>query len=384
MLLTGLLLAARCATPVMPPLPATPAGPTLPLALLGPTTGELAAFGRGAQNGVFLAIDEWNARGGVSRHFLTWRTYDTGCDFEQAQAAARQALAEGAQFIIGPLCSEAAVGAASVAQSAKALLMSPTASHPRLTLDAQNRVRATVFRGSYGLAWQGQATARFVLEALHQDRAALLYQASDTYGLALAEAFAGQFQAGGGQILSTTPFDSGAPDFTPLLAAAAGSGAQVLYLPGDVETANRLGRRLQELGLASSLAVVGSDAWASSELDRAALAGAYLPVHYLQNPARPAAQAWAERYQAAYAVEPTDLAALSYQAANLLFEAAHQAGSLEPAAVATSLASAQFQTLAGPLSFDAQHNPLLPISFVQVNHEQLSYIATVNPSRNGK
>lgn len=377
--LTALLLTVSCAAPARPALPAPPTGPRLQLALLLPTTGELATFGRMAQNGILLAVDRWNDQGGLNKQFLTWRIYDTGCDFEQAQAAARQALTDGAQFIIGPLCSEAAVGAATIAEADQVLLISPTAAHPRLTVNAQDRLRTTVFRGSYGLTWQGQASARFVHERLKKDRVALLHQTTDSYALALVEAFSGQFQAGGGQIVSKQTFDSATTDFTALLTATAESGAEVLYLPGDFELANRVGRRLQELGLASQLVLLGSDAWDSSRLDRAALSGAYFPVHYLrQNPAQPASQAWAERYKAAYAVDPTPLAALSYQAAELLFEAAYRANSLESASVAASLGSSQFETLAGPLTFDAQHNPLVPIPFVQVMLGQFAYTATIS------
>ncbi|MDX1521810.1 MAG: penicillin-binding protein activator, partial [Anaerolineae bacterium] len=109
------LMAAQCRSNLPPPpstpsLPATPSGPVLQIGLLSPESGELNTFGRVMRNGVGLAFDEWNANKSASDYRVVWQNYDTGCTFEAAQQAVEQAVADGLKFLIGPLCSEAAIG----------------------------------------------------------------------------------------------------------------------------------------------------------------------------------------------------------------------------------------------------------------------------------
>ena len=126
--LSLLVLASQCnnsaiSAPPTPVLPATPTGPSLHIALLSPHSGELATFGRMARNGSIMAFEAWNQKGGILGQPITWSIYDTQCDFDTARAAAQQAIADGQTFIIGPVCSEAAIGAATITQDQKVLLI---------------------------------------------------------------------------------------------------------------------------------------------------------------------------------------------------------------------------------------------------------------------
>jgi branched-chain amino acid transport system substrate-binding protein len=102
LIISWLILAAQCGvspllTAPYPPTPAPLAGPTLRVALLSPTTGELATFGRVLRNGSILALDEWNGRGGVLGRPIEWAVYEADCAFEAAQQATQQAISDGLQ-----------------------------------------------------------------------------------------------------------------------------------------------------------------------------------------------------------------------------------------------------------------------------------------------
>ncbi len=143
-----LLLAAQCQSSFNSPLPlpTPPSGTTIRIALLSPTTGELNTFGRLLRNGSIMAFDEWNERGGLLHHRIEWVIYDTRCQFDSARQTTEQVVADGFNLMIGPLCTESAIAAAIVAEQAGVLLISPTATHPLVTVDRQGHTRATVFR----------------------------------------------------------------------------------------------------------------------------------------------------------------------------------------------------------------------------------------------
>lgn len=363
-----------------PPLPLPPAGPSLRIALLSPTVGELATFGRVLRNGSILAFDDWNSRGGVLGRRIEWSVYEADCDFETVQQATQQALADGIQFIIGPLCSAAAIAAAEVAEANQVLLMAPTATQPLVTVNSQGQTRPTVFRVSYAYPLQGQAAARFAGESLGARQAALLLDPSDDYSAALGQAFAAQFSAQGGEIVYQATYTSADSDFLPSLQAAGAAGAEVIYLPAAIPLVNRVAGQLSQLQSANpqGLTLLGSDSWTGPELDLAAAAGSYFTMHFFLAENRPRIKAWAEAYKASYAVAPDTLAVLGYDAAATLLAAIQQAGSFEVKQVVKSLEQGRFEAITGPLSFDHQHNPIKPVPVGQIEAGQISLAGYVD------
>jgi branched-chain amino acid transport system substrate-binding protein len=377
-----LLLAAQCSPtaippPPTPPLPAPPAGPEVRVALLSPTTGELAPFGRMMRNGATMAFEQRNRQGDVLGHRLEWITYDTGCEFEAGGQAAQQAIAEGVQFIIGPLCSEAALAAVRPVDAAGVVMISPTATHPLVTVDSQGRTRPTIFRAAYAYDWQARAAACFARQSIQADTAALVVNLRDDYSRTLTRAFAEQFSAHGGEIAAEIVYDPGEPEFAAIVASLGRFGAEVVYLPASPEIANRLAIRLAESGLGESVTLLGSDSWAGEPLDRAAVEGSYVTTHFEVNEPRPIVQTWAEAYQADYAIEPDTLAALGYDAASMLVEAMEKAGTLDPDAVAARLEEIEFMGVTGPIRFNQAHNPLKPVPVVRLNEGDMEFITSV-------
>jgi branched-chain amino acid transport system substrate-binding protein len=363
-----------------PPLPTPPSGPTLRIALLSPTTAELATFGRILRNGSVLAFDEWNSRGGVLGRRIEWAVYDADCDFEAAGRAAQQAIADGFQFIIGPLCSEAAIAAAQVTPADTALMIAPTATHPLVTVDGQGQTRPTVFRASYAYPLQAQAAARFASEALQARRAAVLVDPSDDYSATLVDAFAKQFAAQGGEIVYRASYTPTNPDFNQTLLAINDARAEVIYLPAAAPVVNRVAEQLNQLRRSNpkELTLLGSDSWNSAELDLTATSGSYFTLHFFLEDKRPLTRQWADAYKATYAVEPDTLAALGYDAATILAEAIQQAGTFEVKTVAKALEQGHFEGVTGPITFDSQHNPIKPVPVVQLKDERIIFAEYIN------
>ncbi len=380
---TLLLMATQCQTPPTPPLPSTPAGPTIRLALLSPSSGELATFGRLLRNGSLMALAEWNDRGGLLGHRLEWVGYDSGCEYETAGQATRQAIADGLPFIIGPLCSEAAIAAAVEAETAGALLISPTATHPLVTVDPHGQTRPTIFRTSQPYPFLGQAAARFAYNSLQARQAAVFLDANDPYSREIVEAFTRQFEQQGGQVVYQASYSPTQIDFTESLQAIRQAAPAVIYAPAPADIVNRLAGQLNETyappGSPPQPVLLGSDSWASPELDLEATAGGYFTTQVGPTDSTPALQQWANAYRADYAIEPDTLAILGYEATHLLLTAIEQAGALDPRLIAANLEQGTFQGLTGEISFDQQHNPHKPIPVMQIKDGQVELIESIQP-----
>jgi branched-chain amino acid transport system substrate-binding protein len=366
-----LFILPACQSAAMPPLPVTPNTPALEIAVLSPTCGEFQPLGQPMRNGIELALDEWDQQGGAAGQRLTWRLYDTGCTFAEGQQAARQAIAEGHQFMLGPLCTEAAIAAAAEAEAAGVVLIAPASPQPLVTVNPQGQPRPTVFGMVVTPDTQGKQAATFAIDELGTATAAILTPPNDDYSLALAQAFARQFIALGGQLVYQA--ELAADNSAPLLAAQH-AGAALIYLPAAPATANEVLSHRQGV----TLPVLGDDRWDSSQLDRALAEGSYFPRHVNLTGSNPNFAAWAKSYQAIYATAPGPLAALGFESAQVLAQAINQSGRVVPLTVAKTLARHPFNGLAGEITFTPVHNRRTVMSFVQVKAGQLQPLPQLN------
>jgi branched-chain amino acid transport system substrate-binding protein len=372
-----LVLAAGCRAP-LPPLPGAGSAdqPAVQVGLLTPMTGELATFGKMIRNGAGLAFDEWNGRGGVAGERIQPVLIDAPCEAEKPRAAAERAIVSGVRFLVGGLCSEAAIPIARLADERGVLFIAANATHPLVTVDDSGATRRLAFRVAFAYPYQGRAAARFLLEELQLRQVAVMTNPADPFVRAVADEFSTAFVAGGGLVLTTTTYAAQDADFGPLVAAAIGSGAQALYVPDGYSVANRVGSALTAQG--PSITLIGSELWDRRELDLKALDGAYFTAHYSPDAPDPTAQAWAGRYQSAFAVKPDTLAALGYDAANLLAAAMQQAKDMSPEAVAAALEELEYQGVTGHWRFDEQHNPLKETVILQVKDGRLGFVKSVS------
>ena len=179
-----------------------------------------------------LAVDEWNAKGGVDGRAIEVIVEDSGCDANQAiRAANKVILQDGAKFIIGEVCSNASIPISDIATESSVLQISPTSSNPSVTVAADGSTKPTVFRTCFIDAFQGRVGARFALETLGASTAAVLLDEGNVYVKSLAEVFAAEFEAAGGQVVVRRSYASTDRDFSELLIPVRDASPDVLYLP---------------------------------------------------------------------------------------------------------------------------------------------------------
>jgi branched-chain amino acid transport system substrate-binding protein len=393
-LLLAVLLSACAQQPAATPAPQEPAAPAEPaapeepaappaaegairVAILAPLSGPVPTFGVSTRDGAILAIEEWNARGGVLGRQIEYIVEDSQCTPGPAVNAANKVIEQdGVKYIIGEVCSSASIPVSEITEERGILQISPTSTNVDVTLKADGSTKEYVFRACFIDPFQGLVMAQFALDQGHQTAFVLFDQGND-YVLGLAENFIENFEAGGGTIVGRESYTGQDTDFSASLTKVADSGADVLYVPDYYNILNLVGAQAKERGITAVL--MGGDGWDSADLDRAAADGGYYSNHYSPFDTRPIVQDWVVNYEARFGEVPDALATLAYDAANLLLASIESAGVDDPAVVKDAMAAIEYEAVSGTITFDEFHNPIKAAAVLQVKDGEILFVESVAP-----
>ena len=130
---TGRRLATFLSLAVLALIPAVAAmaADDIRVGVAGPQSGDLASYGIPTTHAAKLVVDEINAKGGINGRKLTLIVEDDVCKPEVATNSATKLVSEGAQVVLGHICSGATVAAMPIYRDAKVLVMSPSATSIR-------------------------------------------------------------------------------------------------------------------------------------------------------------------------------------------------------------------------------------------------------------
>jgi branched-chain amino acid transport system substrate-binding protein len=190
-------------------------------------SGVLAAQGTAVHEGIVYAISEANGRGGVEGHPVKLITRDDGGRPDEAANAAHDlAIRERVTALLGGYVDSIVGPVAQVAEREGVPYVASSSLDQRLT----QRGNAYFFRISR-LEPFVQATTAVPLELLPSKVVAILY--SSTPGATqLARLQKERLEARGVRVSAFESFQTGTPDFIPLLARVRASGAQLLLMDG--------------------------------------------------------------------------------------------------------------------------------------------------------
>ena len=353
-------------------------GGTLKIAILAPLSGDVATFGESTRDGAMMAIEEWNADGGVLGQQIETIVEDSQCSPEAAVSAANKVIdQDGVKFIIGEVCSSASIPISEVAMAKGVLQMSPTSTNPSVTVDEFGKTKGLIFRACFIDPFQGTVAAKFALDNLGVKTAAVLLDQGNDYVRGLAEYFRDAFEAGGGQVVVWETYTGEDQDFSAIITKVKDANPDILYLPDYYSTVNLIAAQAREKGVTAVM--MGGDGWDSPDLDTSVVEGGYFTNHYSSEDPRPEVQEFVKQYEAKYGAVPDALATLAYDATNILFLAMEEAGSTDPEAVAKALEDMSFDVVSGNISYDELHNPIKAAAILHIQDGKAIYMDTIAP-----
>jgi len=343
-------------------------GGKVKVAILAPLSGPVPTFGVSTRDGALMAIEDWNAKGGVLGQQIEAVVADSQCTADPAVNAANK--------VIGEVCSKASIPVSEIAEAKGVVQISPTSTNTGVTLNPDGSTKKYIFRACFIDPFQGLVMAKFALKQ-GKKTAFIMFDKGNDYVLGLAEAFEKSFTEGGGSIVGKEAYTGQDTDFSAILTKVADSKAEVLFLPDYYNIVNLVGAQAKERGVTAVM--MGGDGWDSSDLDLAASAGGFFSNHYSAEDTRTIVVDFVKRYEAKYGAKPDALAALAYDATNLLLAAIEKAGKDDPALVKDAMAALQYEAVSGKITFDAQHNPIKAAVVMEVKDGKVVFADSIAP-----
>lgn len=364
-----------------------PKGPeTIKIGLNAELTGGVPVVGASCKNGAELAVEEINNAGGLEvggkKYKIELLIEDNEDKAESAAAAAQKLNAAGVLLMIGPNASRNAIPAAEVAEANKMPMISPWSTNPKTTIDAATgQPKKYVMRACFIDDFQGVVAAKFAMTELGSKKPAVLYDVASEYNKGIAEIFKRTMEESGIQVVAFETYTTGDKDFSAQLTKIIQSGADSLFLPNYYTEVPLQVQQAHKLGFKG--VIFGSDSWGATELIDlcgAACEGYFFTTHYAADIATPKAQAFIKAYESRYGKTPDDVAALTYDAFGLAFQAIQAAGKIDREAVNQALHSvSRYEGVTGILQFKGTGDPVKSAVVLQIKGGKFVYYTTAQP-----
>jgi branched-chain amino acid transport system substrate-binding protein len=351
---------------------------TIKIGYFGDLTGPTFNFGQSAINGVLMVADEINQAGGVNgRRIDVVIEDDRGSPEEAARLTAKLIDKDKVIAIIAGGTSGNSSAAAPKAQSSHVPFISPSSTDPAVT-----KTGNYIFRACFVDSFQGEVMARFAVNTLKAQKAAIIFDFNSPYGRGLTDYFKLSFGKFGGRIVSEQSYTQGDADFKGQLSSIRAAEPDVIYIPGYYGDVALIAKQARMIGLTQPL--LGGDGWDAPELWQLggdALNGSYISTHYSVDDPSPAIQSFVAGYKQRYGnLLPDAHAALAYDAARLLIDAITRAGTTDGEKLREALAQTKnFAGVTGVISMDAERNAVKPAVVLKLQDLRFIYQETIQP-----
>lgn len=378
---------------LLPGWAAPPPRPVLKVGVSLALTGPDARWGVPILQGVELAIEDVNRRGGAGGHTLQAVVLDSAgpaSPGEQGRASYERLINDPSVIaVVGPQTSREARAVVPLLGPANLATITPSATtfdvtDPALKDRFRPGGRASYFRTIGTDLTQGDAMARFAHASLGVRKVILIDDRLD-FGVRVADAFARRAAALGVTVLGRRQLRPGQADYREELRQLGALGPDALYVGVRYEVGVKLARQIP--GVLPSVHLLGPETLYNGAFPlQARTTGA--EGWYVSNVgpdpvASAAAAGWADRFRSRFGSTPTSYALTAYTAVTVIADAVGRVvkrglpltrASVRDAIAATRLPDA----LTGPLSFDSDGDLERPaVSIYQVRGGALYHTGTI-------
>jgi branched-chain amino acid transport system substrate-binding protein len=336
----GLLTAAL--TAALSLAPAAYAQKVVKLGVIMPLSGPNAAFGNTSLNGIRLAVDEFNAKGGV-KSMGGAKIELVVADIPQPNAAAattqRLISQERVSGVIGAFVSSITIAASEVTERARV---------PLITFAFADEITGRGYKNVFQVSPKGSVMGRaqfdYALALSKQagepvNKIAILYE-DTAYGTAQAKGLREGAKAAGVQIVLDEAYPLGITDATPLVNKVRGSGAQMVFPVSYLNDSLLIIRTMRQQNIATPT-IGGAAGYIIPDFKKGLgdFADGVLSISTANYDMAPAI---GERYKAKYGAFMPHDAIMFGAATEAMMHAVDQAKSTDPAKVRDALAKIKY------------------------------------------
>ncbi|MBO9678190.1 MAG: branched-chain amino acid ABC transporter substrate-binding protein [Acidovorax sp.] len=317
------------------------------IAMVVPATGPVTQYGDMVKEGVTTAVELANAAGGINGKKIELVTVDDACEPKQGPVAANRVVNAKIGYVVGPVCSGAAIAAVPVYNNEGVVVVTPSATSPALT---EGKNYQFIFRTIGRDDQQGPAAARFIAEKVKPKKVAVLHD-KQSYGQGIASSVRDDLKKAGVQVALFEGINAGDSDYSAVITKLKSAGVDFVYYGGYHPEMGLLLRQAGEQGL--KVRMMGPEGVGNPEVN--AIAGPAvegmlltLPADFAANPKNAAVvKAFKDKKRdASGAFQIT-----AFAATQVILDSIKAVGD-NPAKVAEHMHKATFETPLGAIGWD--------------------------------
>jgi branched-chain amino acid transport system substrate-binding protein len=317
------------------------------LGVAGPITGPNAAFGAQLKNGTEQAVEDINAAGGILGQKIEVSVGDDVSDPKQGVSVANKFVGDGVKFVVGHFNSGVTNPASDVYQENGILMITPSATNPKITEKGMWNVFRTCGRDDQ----QGEVAAAYIAKNFKGKKVAVVHDKT-TYGQGLADETKKAMNKLGLKEVLYEGVNTGEKDYSALVSKIKSSGADYVYWGGLHTEGGLIIRQMRDQGVKAVM--ISGDGITSDEF--ATIGGPGVEGTLMTFPPdprkRPEAKAVVAKFEAKK-FNPEAYTLYSYAAVQIIAEAAKQANSVDPKKIAEVMHSGKaFKTVIGDIAYD--------------------------------
>lgn len=315
-------------------------------------TGQNATYGKAIRQGIDLAVEDVNARGGVLKgHLLEIQYRDDASSPDRAKTLVNELITQAkVKAIIGGVSSSVSLAVLPILREKEIPIISPSSSAPQLSTSGS---------GWFFRVYPSDvAEAKMIAELARQldaNRVAVL-TFNDSFGLGIAELFSNEFERLNGTVVLKEIFEAPIDPkrATEIAKKVKASGAQGVYLACLINEAAVL---LQALGTEGFKGVRMATSAVTPEIIR--LAGSNSerlvfpqPTFELES-SNTRMKDFIDKFKRKYNTAPNLFAAYGFDAARAMIAALHGTRMATPAEIRGKLSELSIEGVGGPIRFDS-------------------------------
>jgi branched-chain amino acid transport system substrate-binding protein len=309
-----------------------------------------------SRRGVEMAVAEVNKAGGINGRKVELIVEDEKDSPQTAVTAVKKLIeVDKVVAIVGPMTSGDMMAAGKIADDAKVVAISPTATTPKLS-----GYGASLCRGCSRIDKQAEVLTDYVAKAWKPKTVAIFFS-NEPYGKGCAELFSKFFEKHNIKVVATESFNRGARDFKSELTKIKATNPDMLFIPGYTPETAPAAAQARQLGMNQKiLGVYGDMDPVYIQLAGKAAEGHVIGGEYDEGYNTPKNQAFKKNYEELVKKnnDPYNImfAALHYDSAGVLLEGMKKNGPTSEGIRKFLKEVKDFDGVTGKLSFDQNND----------------------------
>ncbi len=341
---------------------------TIKIGFLGALTGDVAMFGKPSLDGMMLAADEINARGGILGKKIQIIEADNRGDKQEGASVTQKLISRDHVIaIVGDPTTGITKVAAPIAQKNHVVLLSAGSTGPGVVESGDY-----IFRNTLLDSVAIPACIDYFANELKFRKVAVVTSDNNDYSVGLSHTFRSAAKSMGIEIIADENIKDGDKDFSGQITNIKSKNPDVIFFSGYYTEGALLMREARKQGVKAIM--FGGDGLFAPEfttLGGAATEGSMVALGFSPEQAAPETAAFVDAFKKRYAGQlPGLYAAQAYDGVKMLADAMTRANSSNPAVFKSTLAQTKnFHGVSGTVTIRANREPIKsPLSLLVIKN----------------